>query len=180
LGLRHQHGDGRARRSGQIFLSHQARQNVAISPARLLINHPLAGPTLRYGLVGATVAAVYLAIPFALNGVLGAPIQVAIPVAYVAAVTLHFNLQRHFVFRHVLAFALSRREQIARYVAVGAVQYPVTALSTAFVPGLLGISERAAFVATTLLISVTFFLVLRGHVFHPSEEPAPTSPAPRV
>ena len=107
-----------------------------------------------------------------LNGVLGAPIQAAIPVAYVLAVTLHFNLQRHFVFRHVVEFALSRRKQITRYVAVGAVQYPVTALSTAFVPGLLGISERAAFVATTLLISVTFFLVLRGHVFHPSEEPA--------
>ena len=84
----------------------------------VLARHPLTGPTMRYAIAGATVAIVYLGIPVTLNGGAGVPVQVAIPIAYVAAVTLHFNLQRHFVFRHVSEFALSRREQITRYVGI--------------------------------------------------------------
>ena len=130
----------------------------------------LAGPLVRYGIAGATVAGVYLAIPLVLNGLMGVPIEVAIPIAYVLAVSLHFNLQRHFVFRHVREFALSTRQQIGRYVVIGAIQYPITALATAFLPGLLGVSQRVVFVLVTLLISITFFLLLRGHVFHPDAE----------
>jgi putative flippase GtrA len=133
---------------------------------RAFLRHPLAGPALRYAIAGATVAGVYLAIPLVLNGVFGVAIQITIPIAYVLAVTLHFNLQRHFVFRHVAEFALSVRQQIGRYVGIGAIQYPTTALATAFLPGWLGISERVTFVLTTVAISITFFLVLRGHVFH--------------
>jgi putative flippase GtrA len=139
---------------------------------RTLIRHPFAGPAIRYGIAGATVAGVYLAIPLVLNGVFGVEIQIAIPIAYVLAVSLHFNLQRLFVFRHVESFALSTRQQIGRYVAIGAIQYPTTALATALLPGALGVSERVMFVITTLFISVTFFLVLRGHVFHGHGSPA--------
>lgn len=116
------------------------------------------------------MAGVYLAIPLFLNGVMGVPIQVAIPLAYVLAVTLHFNLQRHFVFRHVDAFALSVRQQIGRYVAIGAIQYPTTALAIAFLPELLGVSQRVMFVIVTISISIVFFLILRGHVFHASAD----------
>lgn len=139
--------------------------------ARALLRSPLAGPLVRYGAAGATVALVYLAVPLVLNGALGVPIEVAIPVAYVLAVTLHFNLQRHFVFRHIDEFALSTRQQIGRYVAIGAIQYPVTALATALLPKLLGVSQRVVFVLVTLMMSLTFFLLLRGHVFHPDVEP---------
>jgi putative flippase GtrA len=130
----------------------------------------MAGPVIRYGIAGATVAAVYLGVPLFLDGALGAPIQVGIALGYVLAIALHFNLQRHFVFRHVPDFALSGRQQIGRYVAIGAVQYPTTALATAFLPSALGLSARATFVIVTLAISLTFFLVLRRHVFHPSSE----------
>ncbi|MBV9818666.1 MAG: GtrA family protein [Solirubrobacterales bacterium] len=122
---------------------------------------------VRYGVAGAIVGAVYLGVPLVLNGLIGAPIEVAIPLAYVLAVTLHFNLQRHFVFRHVDEFALSTRQQIGRYLVLGAIQYPTTALATGFLPGLLGVSERVIFVGVTLVMSVTFFLLLRGHVFAP-------------
>jgi putative flippase GtrA len=130
----------------------------------------LVGPAIRYGLAGATVAAVYLGTPLLLNGALGIPIELAIAFAYVLAVTLQFNLQRHFVFGHVSEFALPVRRQIGRYVVIGAIQYPITVLATTFLPGLLGVSERVVFVIITLVISLTFFLVLRGHVFHPSPE----------
>lgn len=133
---------------------------------REVARHSLAGSTLRFGIAGGIVAVVYLGIPLLLDGALGVAIQIAIPIAYVLAVSLHFNLQRHFVFRHVARFALSKREQIMRYVAIGAIQYPLTALSTALLPAALGLSHRAAFVATSLAISLTFFIVLRTHVFH--------------
>jgi putative flippase GtrA len=136
---------------------------------RALVGHPLAGPALRYGIAGAIVACVYPGLPFATNWAVGVPIQVLIPIAYVLAVCLHFFLQRHFVFRHVPEFALSRRGQIGRYVAIGAVQYPTTALATALLPGALGITARVTFVLVTFATSVTFFLFLRGFVFHGSD-----------
>lgn len=140
---------------------------------RGLATHPAAGPTLRYGIAGSAVAAVYLGVPILLDGVFGVPIQIAIPIAYGLAISLHFNLQRHFVFRHVATFALSGREQAGRYVVVAAVQYPTTALCTALLPGVLGLSPRATYLCTALVISVIFYLVLRSHVFHPTDESDP-------
>jgi putative flippase GtrA len=139
-------------------------------PVRALFDHPLTWPTIRYAIAGLTVASVYLGLPIALNGIFGMPIEAAIPIAYVVAISLHFTLQRLFVFRHVETFALSRREQAMRYVAIAAVQYPTTALSTAILPGLLHVSERAAYLGTALVVAVTFYVVLRTHVFHPTAE----------
>ena len=137
---------------------------------RALLGHELTGPLIRYGIAGGCVALVYLGVPLLLHDVVGVPIEVAIPIAYVLALTLHFNLQRHFVFRHIDEFALSTRQQIGRYAMIAAVQYPTTALATAFLPGLLHISSDAAFLIISLSISLTAFLMLRGHVFHPTVE----------
>lgn len=140
---------------------------------RTLASHPLAGSSLRYGIAGATVAAVYLSVPVVLNGGAGVPIQVVIPIAYLLAISLHFTLQRHFVFRHVSEFALTRRAQIARYVAIGSIQYPTTAAATALLPGWLALSPRTTFVLWSLAMSATFFLVLRTHIFHANDAGVP-------
>jgi putative flippase GtrA len=137
---------------------------------RALLAHNLTGPLIRYGIAGGCVAAVYLSVPLLLHDVVGIPIEVAIPIAYLLALTLHFNLQRHFVFHHVDEFALTTRQQISRYAMIAAVQYPTTALATAFLPGQLHISSDAAFLIITATISLTSFLLLRGHVFHPTVE----------
>ena len=137
---------------------------------RTLLAHDLTGPLLRYAIAGGCVAVVYLSLPLLLHDVVGIPIEVAIPIAYAVALTLQFNLQRHFVFHHVDQFALTTRQQIGRYAMIAAVQYPTTALATAFLPGLLHISSDAAFLIITGTISLTAFLVLRGHVFHPTVE----------
>ena len=121
---------------------------------------------LRYGAAGALVAAVYLSLPVVLNAAFGVPIQIVIPIAYLIAVTLHFTLQRKFVFRHIGSFALSRRQQAARYVAIGAFQYPATALATAILPGLIGLSTREAYLCAAAAFSLMFFLFLRARVFH--------------
>jgi putative flippase GtrA len=145
-------------------------QNVAMRRVHALLRDQRSGPLLRYAVAGATVAAVYLATPLVLTALVGIPLEVAIPIAYVAAVCLHFNLQRHFVFRHVRSFALSTRYQVARYVVIGAVQYPTAAVSTAVLPGLLGVSARVIYVCTAVTISAVFFLILRTHVFHAAPE----------
>jgi putative flippase GtrA len=137
---------------------------------RALLSHDLTGPLIRYGIAGGCVALVYLSVPLLLHDVAGLPIEVAIPIAYALALTLHFNLQRRFVFHHIDEFALTTRQQIGRYAMMAAIQYPTTALATAFLPGWLHISSDAAFVIITLTISLGAFLLLRGHIFHPDVE----------
>ena len=161
--------NGKLRHTGARRFSRQDGHNVAMPSRRALLDHPISAQMLRYGVAGVAVATLYLGLPVVLKGVFDVPIQVAIPIAYVLAITLHFNLQRHFVFRHVATFALTTREQIARYVVAGAFQYPATAIATALLPELLGLSEQATFVCTTLAISLTFFIILRTHVFHPTK-----------
>jgi putative flippase GtrA len=123
----------------------------------------------RYAVAGAVVAVVYVGGTLLLSGPVGLPIQAAIPIAYVVAVTLHFLLQRTFVFRHDDGFALSVREQIVRYLLIAATQYPATAALTALLPALFGLSEQVAYLITVAVISLTFFFVLRRGVFHPPE-----------
>jgi putative flippase GtrA len=146
---------------------------VGVRIVRRISEHPLTGQTVRYGIAGAFVMVVYLCLPLLFDDALHWPIQVAIPIAYVLAVSLQFALQRKFVFRHVAEFALPVRAQIVWYVAVGAIQYPTTALGTFALPKLFGISDRAAFVGTSLAFSVVFFLFIRGRVFHGTERAAP-------
>ena len=150
--------------------SGRPRHNVGVRRPRSLVAGLLDWSTLRYGITGAIAALVYLSLPVVLNGGAGVPIQVAIPLAYVTAVTLHFNLQRHFVFRHVSEFALTRRAQVGRYLMIGAVQYPTTAIATALLPALLGFSARETFVIVALTMSLAVFLVLRTHIFHATHE----------
>jgi hypothetical protein len=69
----------------------------------------------------------------------------------------------------VTEFALPVRAQILWYVAVGAMQYPTTALGTFLLPKLLGIPDRLAFMGTTVAFSLIFFFFIRGRVFHGSE-----------
>ncbi len=136
-----------------------------------LARHPITGQALRFGIAGGTVTLVNLAIPIVLNDALGIPIELVIPFAYIVATALQFTLQRVFVFRHVQRFALSTRAQLMRYVLIGAVQYPTTALGTFILPKLFAISTKAAFLGTSLAFSVCLFLFMRKRVFHAADPP---------
>ena len=126
----------------------------------------LHGQAIRYVVAGVTNTGIYVGLTLLLSGPLGVPIQVAIPIAFVTALCTHFTLQRFFVFRSRTAFKLSAGHQAGRYVAVGSVQYAITAAATALLPGWLGVSERAVYVVTVAVISATTFLLLRSRVFH--------------
>jgi putative flippase GtrA len=126
--------------------------------------------TMRYAISGAIVGLFSLGMPILLNAELGVPLEVCIPIIYVLAAMLQFTFQRVFVFRHVERFALPMHRQALWYVVIVAVQYPVSALSTAFLPSLLGVPARAVFVVATLAVALLVFLFLRKNVFHAHDE----------
>ncbi len=142
----------------------------AVRLLRAVLDDPRSGPPVRYVVAGATVAGVYLATPLVLTSILGFPIEAAIPLAYLSAVCLRTNLQRHFVFRHVPVFALSIRGQAAKYVAIGAIQYPTAATATAVLSGALRVSAQVIFVCMAITMSAAAFLLPRAYVFHASTE----------
>lgn len=121
--------------------------------------------TARFVIAGSTVAATYLGLTLLLSGPGGVAIQIAIPIAYVTSVCLHFALQRWFVFARE-AFALPMRQQVLRYIPMGGAQYAFTATMTAVLPGVLDLPEQAVYVAAALVASAATFLFLRGSVFH--------------
>jgi len=138
----------------------------------LSISPGATGQAVRFALVGATVAAVYIGLTLLLSGPVGLPIEFAILIAYVLAVVLHFLLQRHVVFRGTKGFALSVHDQVLRYVLIGIVQYTLTAAATKLLPEPLGLSEQVVYVCTVVTLSGATFLFLRTRVFHRRERPS--------
>lgn len=125
----------------------------------------LAGHAVRYALVGASIGLLYVGLTLLLSGPVGLPIQAAIVAALFIALTTHFLLQRHFVFRRA-QFALPIRAQLRRYVLMGSFLYAVTVAATSVLPDLLGVSEQVVYVVATALSSTATFLFLRWRVFH--------------
>lgn len=133
---------------------------------RTLIRHPLAAELGRYAVVGGVVAGVYVGGTLLLADMLGLAIQLAIVIAYVTAVALHFTLQRLFVFRNREIFALSIGAQLRSYVVIGAIQYALTAAATGWLPGLLEVSDTAVYLGCVVVLSASTFIALRTRVFH--------------
>jgi putative flippase GtrA len=121
----------------------------------------------RYLLGSGLTMCVYLGLGLLLSGPVGLHIQVAIPLAYGCALVVHFSIQRWFVWTHHGDYALQSHEQVMRYLALAGAQYAITALATATLPSVLGVSEQVVYVATALLAAAGSFLVLRYLVFHP-------------
>jgi putative flippase GtrA len=125
---------------------------------------------VRYAMAGALVGVVYVGTTLLLSGPGGLPIQAAIPIALVCAVSLHFVCQRWFVFRDAHAFELAMHHQVGRYILLGLMQYAIAAVSTGILPGVLGVPERVVYVGTVCVSSAVGFILLRTRIFHaPSE-----------
>jgi putative flippase GtrA len=128
----------------------------------------LLGQGFRFALSGGFVALLYLTITTVLHSVLAVPFQIALAIGFASAVTVHFALQRLFVWRHPGQFALPAHHQAARYLLVAGIQYGVTALSTARLPSLLGVPVEVVYLTTVLLVAAVNFVVFRDRVFHPN------------
>jgi putative flippase GtrA len=146
---------------------------------RLNLSGPLAGQGLRFLISGGLVALVYTGTTTLLAEVVGIPFEVAIPIGFSIGLVTHFTLQRVFVWTHAEGFALPIEHQLVRYLALAAVQYGVTALSTATLPAALGISTEIVYLATVAVISVVNFVLFRSHVFGAAVAAPEDAHAPR-
>jgi putative flippase GtrA len=148
---------------------------------RFFLQSLLVASTLRYAITGVVVALINFSGPVILNAATGLAIEACLPITFAFALSVHFSAQRLFVWRHAAGFELGAREQVGRYLSSALVQYGLTAGLTAWLPGVLGWSQRVVYLLVALVVTVTFFIVLRGFVFHPREEelpPAGVEPPP--
>jgi choline kinase/putative flippase GtrA len=148
-----------------------ARRAEGIRGALRLLNKPdpgILGQGLRFGLAGGIVAAVYLASTTVLAEVVGLPFQVALVLGFAFAISVHFTLQRKFVWVHDGEFALPLRQQAGRYLVVAAAQYGLTAASTLVLPHALGLPTEIVYLATVAGIIAVNFVVFRHGIFHAS------------
>ena len=124
------------------------------------------GQGVRFAIAGGTVALIYLTTTTVLHEVFGVPFQLALIIGTAAGLTAHFTLQRLFVWVHHEEFALPIHHQVGRYLLAAAVQYGVTATSTAVLPDVLDLPVTVVYVATALSFAALNFLVFRGRIFH--------------
>lgn len=135
----------------------------------------LAGQGIRFSLAGGIVALVYLTVTTVLSSAIGLHFEVALAIGFATAVTVHFSLQRLFVWVHHEEFALPLHHQAGRYLIVACAQYGITAASTSLLPSALAVSAEIVYLATVGLLLGVNFLVFRYGIFHAS----PPSPGER-
>lgn len=126
---------------------------------------------MRFGLVGATGVVVYTLVTTILATELGVPFQIALAVGFCAALSVHFTLQRVFVWTHHGEFALSLQHQLRRYLTTSGLQYGLTAASTSLLPDALGLPTETVYVSTVLALSIANFLLFRNRIFHAHPTP---------
>jgi putative flippase GtrA len=125
------------------------------------------GQGVRYALTGGVVSAVYLITTTVLALAIGVPFEVALPIGFCLGLTVHFTLQRVFVWAHRDGFALPLHRQVGRYLVLAGTQYGVTAASTSLLPAALGLSTEVVYLATACLLTSANFVLFRQRIFHP-------------
>jgi putative flippase GtrA len=145
---------------------------------RLLKGPSLLGQSARYVLTGGTVTVVYLGTTTVLASVVGLPFQIALAIGYCAGLSVHFSMQRFFVWAHHEGYALPLRHQAARYLALTGIEYGLTAASTAILPKALGTPVEVVYLGTVAALVLVNFMVFRNGIFHPNT-PAPDVALPR-
>lgn len=136
----------------------------------------LLGQGMRFAIAGATVTVIYVSVTTLLASVVGLAFQVALALGYLTGMSVHFTLQRLFVWTHHEEFALPIGRQIGRYLLSSACQYGVTAASTAELPSELGLPTEAVYIATMVFVVSVNFFVFRHGIFH-SANPQRDAPA---
>jgi putative flippase GtrA len=122
----------------------------------------------RFALAGAAVALLYFTVTTLIRTVADAPWPLAVAVGYLIATSVHFTLQRTLVFRSDSGYALSMRQQAARFVAIVICQYLVTVGAMAVLPDLLDLPSLLVYAGVAVTVTVASFLLLRTRLFHPA------------
>jgi putative flippase GtrA len=123
---------------------------------------------VRFAITGALVSVIYISVTTVLAEVSHLRFQVALVIGWCAAISVHFTLQRVFVWTHQEEFALPFGHQIGRYLLLAGTQLGVTALTTAVLPSALGLPTEVIYLATAALLTLINFLLFRNRIFHAS------------
>lgn len=121
---------------------------------------------IRFLISGSTVAACQF-VTMPLLVLAGVSDQLAVAGAYLAALVLHFVLNREFVFASESGYALHLSAQGVRYVSVAFTSYVATSTAVALLPGPLDVAPIAVFYGASVASAAVAFVVLRQWVFIP-------------
>jgi putative flippase GtrA len=151
---------------GQLRVDGEPWRRTLTRSLALLRTDAVLAQGARFAFTGVVVSIVYITLTTVLSEVSHLRFQLALVIGWCAAVTVHFTLQRTFVWRRQQGFALPFGRQVRRYLLVAVAQLGVTAATTAVLPSLLGVSAEAVYLATAALVTLVNFLVFRHGVFH--------------
>lgn len=126
----------------------------------------LGAQMVRFAISGTVVLLVYIAVTTVLAEALSVRFEIALAVGWCTGVSVHFTLQRTFVWVREESFALPIGRQVPRYLLFSAVQFGVTTASTAVMPSVLGLPVEAVYLLTALMITGINFVVFRNGIFH--------------
>ena len=132
--------------------------------ATLLSRLPPLRVLVRFVLTGGSVALIHLSLVSAMV-LLGIDIQLALILSYLVSLTIHFTLNRQWVFANDQGYAFRLSLQGLRYLCTAALSYAVTAAAIAFLPGVLGLPELAVFFLVTGAMACVTFVILQLWVF---------------
>jgi putative flippase GtrA len=121
---------------------------------------------VRFAITGALVSVIYISVTTVLAEVSHLRFQLALVIGWCAAISVHFTLQRVFVWTHQEEFALPFRHQVGRYLLLAGAQLGVTSLTTAVLPSALGLPTEVVYLATATLLTLINFLLFRNRIFH--------------
>jgi putative flippase GtrA len=130
-----------------------------------LRRHPTVQRLGRFALSGLAVQGVYAALMAVF--LLGVDLhrQLALVLSYAGALTVHFTLNRRFVFAPSAGYAHGLSSHGKRYLVTAVGVYGATALGLAVLPGALGVAPYLAWLMVTVTIGVLNFVLLGRFVF---------------
>lgn len=128
----------------------------------------------RFAVTGGFVAAVQFGVVILLT-LLGLPIQVALALTMIVVLTLHFSLNRQWVFASDSEYAFHLSGQGARYLVAAAISYGGLAFGTAVFPAVLGVPDLVGLLLASAVMTVVNFAVLHLWIFRTAPSPMDTS-----
>ena len=141
---------------------------VSARVAGLVARLPHPAVLSKFALTGVLVGLTHLGLVSAMF-LSGVPIQVALALAFMVALAMHFTLNRQWVFAANSGYALHFTIQGVRYLLAAALSYAGTAIAVAVLPDPLGIPELAVFFMATAVMATVTFVLLNFWVFRRAE-----------
>jgi putative flippase GtrA len=133
---------------------------------------------VRFAFTGGLVAVVAFVCMTVQLTALDVPGQVALVITYLVSTTLHFSLNRQWVWHGEHGYELHITAQGRRYLCVVLLSYGVNAVSLAWLPGLLGVPQLAVYFVVTAVLAVISYLVFRHWVFGNAPSPVAANTLP--